>query len=99
MSIVLGLFLGSVSDGLVEIKRVIRANYRSSVLQVGVVDGVGGLELGFQVESDRKVVRVPELEHQRLANYVWKRDVEGVFTLPLKPGLAFLELADGKVFL
>ena len=53
MSIVLGLFLGSVSDGLVEIKRVVRANYRSSVLQVGVVDGIGGLELGFQVESDR----------------------------------------------
>ena len=25
--------------------------------------------------------------------------MEGVFTLPLKPGLAFLELADGKVFL
>ena len=99
MSIVLGLFLGSVSDGLVEIKRVIRANYRSSVLQVGVVDGIGGLELGFQVESDRKVVRIPKLEHQRLTYYVWKRDVEGVFTLPLKPGLAFLELADGKVFL
>ena len=99
MSIVLGLFLGGVSDGLVEIKRVVRANDRGSVLQVGVVDGVGGLELGFQVESDRKVVRIPKLEHQRLTNYVWKRDVEGVFTLPLKPGLALLELADGKVFL